>query len=61
MKEFVNNKHLVNKLVELLKYALTLIVLYFLVLKAPNEISNLVTIIAGFVLGGSKLPSKIGF
>lgn len=44
----------------LLKYCFTLLLLYFLVLNAPDQASQLVTTAGAFILGASKLHSKLG-
>jgi len=54
-------KFVVSKLVDLIKFCFTLGLLCFLVVKAPSELSQIVSAAAAFVLGGSKLKSKLGF
>ena len=53
-------KHRLNKIVELLKYCFTLGLLCFLVIRAPAQIGQLVTVSAAFILGGSSLKSRLG-
>ena len=53
--------HLINKVAELLKFTLTLGFMAVLVFKAPNEISQIVSLSAAFILGSSaKLKNIIG-
>lgn len=53
-------KHRLNKIIELLKYCFTLGLLCILVIKSPNQATQLVTAAGAFILGGAKLGTKIG-
>lgn len=53
--------HLINKTVEFLKFASTLGLLCFLLVKAPGQAEKVVVLASGFILGGSKLREKFGF
>jgi hypothetical protein len=61
MKSLEYKKHRLNKVLGLLKYCFTLGLLCFLVVKAPNQTTQLVAVAGGFILGGSKIKSKLGF
>lgn len=61
MVQLEYKKHRLNKFIELFKYCFTLCMLCFLVAKAPDQTSQIVTASAAFILGGSKLKTKLGF
>lgn len=54
-------KHLVNKIFEFAKFALTIGLFCFLIVKVPNEVSQIINAAALLVIGGSKLRSWLGF
>ncbi len=53
-------KHRLNKAIELLKYCFTLVTLCFFMIKAPNQASQVVSTVGAFILGGSKIRSRLG-
>lgn len=60
MKSLDYKKHRINKTTELLKYCFTLVILCFFMIKAPNQASQVVSTVGAFVLGGSKIRSRLG-
>ncbi len=60
MRSFDYKKHVINKVVELMKFIFTLGLLYFLVIKLPGEASAIVKYAGAFILGGSRLRSRLG-
>lgn len=56
-----NQRHLINKATELIKFCVALGLLAFLVVKAPGQIERIVTMTGAFILGGSKVKDKLGF
>jgi hypothetical protein len=60
MIALINNKYLINKLFGLIKFCFSLGLLAFLVIKAPDQSSQVVNLVAAFLLGGSKLSMKLG-
>lgn len=59
MKGLFNNKHLVNKVSDLIKFCFALGLFSFLIIKAPNEATRIIETASAFILGG-KLGPKIG-
>lgn len=60
MKDMINNQNFINKSTSLIKFTLTLFFMCFLILKVPDQIGVVTNIAAAFVLGSSKIPTKIG-
>jgi len=60
MSALLNNKHLVNKMTELVKFIVSAGLLYFMFLKTPDQAGNLISYAGAFVLGGSKVREKLG-
>lgn len=60
MKVIFANKHLVNKIVELAKFLISVSVFCFMLLKAPEQAATLVTYAGAFLLGSSKIKEKLG-
>ena len=55
-----DRKFIINKCIELIKFIFILGLLCFLVIKLPNQTSEIVKYVGMFILGGSKLRSKLG-
>lgn len=55
-----DQRYLISKVTELVKFALTLGLICFLVTKAPDQISQIIGIAGAFVLGGSKIKTALG-
>jgi hypothetical protein len=53
-------RYLIDKTVEFLKFCCTIGLLCFLTIKAPSELAQIVSAAAAFVLGGTKVRSKFG-
>ncbi len=60
LTELLKNKNFLDKFSEVFKFCFGLTLLSILVIKVPNEAAQLLNVVAGFVLGGTKLRSKIG-
>lgn len=56
----INNKYLLDQIFGLTKFIIIVGLFCFLVIKAPNEVSNTIGIAGAFILGGSKIKSKLG-
>ncbi len=54
------HKYLIDRGVELFKFCFTIGLLCFLVIKAPNEAAQIVTVAGAFVLGGTDAIKKLG-
>ncbi|OGE87854.1 MAG: hypothetical protein A3J07_04045 [Candidatus Doudnabacteria bacterium RIFCSPLOWO2_02_FULL_49_13] len=53
-------KYRIDKIIELAKFCFSLGLLCFLVIKAPNEATQVVGTAGAFILGGSKFKDKLG-
>ncbi len=53
-------KYRLDKLVGFAKFCLALGTLCFLAFKTPGQTSQIVSVAAAFILGGSKVGSKLG-
>lgn len=60
MNGLLQNKYAFGKLIELLKFCFTLSLLAFLLIKAPGQAAQIVTMAGAFVLGGSKFKTQLG-
>lgn len=56
----LENKYLIGKGTELIKFSLTLGALCFMMVHAPDQAGQIMTTVGAFVLGGSKIKGKIG-
>lgn len=59
MKSFEYKKYRINKIVDFLKYATTLGVLCFFVVRAPDQAAQIATTIGAFILGGTKFGTRL--
>ena len=59
MRRVFENRYLINKSVELVKYSLALIFLAWILVKAPDQVAQIVSLAGAFILGGSKVAPKL--
>lgn len=52
-------KYLVDKIAELIRFCFTMLLLGFLAAKAPDQVAQIIAIVAAFLLGGSSVGSKV--
>lgn len=53
-------RYLIKKIVELVKFCCIIAAFCFLVAKAPNQESQVVSTMGAFILGGAKVRTKLG-
>lgn len=53
-------KYKLNKISELIKFCFSLALICFLIIKAPNQATQVVGTAGAFILGGSKFRGKLG-
>ncbi len=60
MAHLLENKYLIGKGADLIKFSLTLGALCFLMVQAPDQAGQIIGTAGAFILGGSKLREKLG-
>lgn len=59
MRKALQNRYLIAKAVELIKFCFAISLISFLLVKAPAQASQIVATAGAFLLGGSKIGTKV--
>ena len=60
MGTLLNNKYFLNKVFDLAKFVIIVGLFCFLIVKVPNDASRVIETAGAFILGGTKIRTKLG-